>query len=286
VIGTVKLSGYDDLPIRSFTQRIDIPATLGGGGASKPQFSPVQLIRDPDYRSPPLNLIGAKGTHLQSAQIALANGALQVSLTEVTIDDIGVHIGENGKPQEHVGLGFKTIAWEWIGGGPSVVAKYNLATGQGEAAGEVGPDYAFFGAGVPAAPAVGETQFTQFDVGLSRESSLGGGGTAKASFNSLSMLMNAGQHTVSELGAAVTGFNIPEVNARLVTLDQNGLPHEPLKYSLVQSIVTSLVLSTTPAGIVQETFAVDYKKIKWEGQQENGGPTTEAGWDVAQNKEF
>lgn len=288
VIGSVKLEGFTDLPIRSFAQRVDIEPPVGGT-AGKPSFSPIQLIRDPDYRSPPLNLLGAKATHLSSAQLSVANGALKITLTEVTFDDIGVDIAQNGQPLEHVGLGFKTIEWQWSDGGPTVNVKYNLASGTSEGGGGgVSPDFVFFGPGVPAVPGVGETPFTQFKVGLSRDSSLGGGGggTAKASFSSLSMLTTAGKHTLGELAAALTGTNIPAINARLTALDQNGLPHDPLEYSLVDSTVALLALSTTPSGIVQETLAFDYKKIKWAGQPESGGPTTETGWDVVQNKEF
>ena len=280
VVGSIKLEGFTDLPIRSFTQRVDVVTTAGT--ASKPSFTPIELIRDPDYRSPALNVVAAKGTHLQAA-ISLANGALNVFLTDVSVDDIGVEINQSGVPQEHVSLGFKAIKWEWKDGSSAVSAQYNLNTSQGDGAGDVGADYMFFATGVATLP--GLIPFTQLTVGMTRNStSASGGGAAKASFNSLSMLMAAGNWTIPQLGTAVTGTHISSVIARITSGD--GPAFEPLKYHLIDSTVRSMSLSTTPTGLLQERFAVDYQKIIWQGQPQNAAPFTYGAWDVATDKEF
>ena len=279
------------MPIRSFSQHIDHAATVvvGGSGAGKPILSSIELVRDADYLSPDLNRLAARGNHVGDATILLANGTFRIRLTDVVVDDIAFEATQNAVPQEHVGLAFARIQWEWTDGGPSSVAAWDVLGASGGGSADVSPNFVFFGPGVPVQPGAGETPFTKLTVRTTVDGSIAlgtGGGGARPSFSSLTMVTGLGSETIQHLNAAVAGTHSPGINARFTELASDGTVRASLKYSLVDVTVTSLGLATTPTGAVQETVGFDYGKIKWEGLPPNGGGSHVASWDLTRNAEL
>jgi len=282
------LDNIGELPIRSFTQRIDRASTTStGGGGSKPVFSSIEIVRDADFHSPEVNRIGASGTHLQNATILLPGSGLKIRLKNLIIDDVGIETTQNGVPQEHVGLAFSHIEWEWSNGGPSSVVEFDVLTnvGGGGAGAEIN-DFVFFGQGVPVQPEAGESQFTKLTVSTTSTPVLGtGGGGTKPSFSPLTIQTGFSGGSLPHISAAATGIHIPRVNARFTALDNNGAVFAPLTYSVLGATVTSLALATTPSGAIQETLGLDYQQIRWLGTPPDGGASHQAAWDLAQNRE-
>jgi len=287
VVGSLALDNIGELPIRSFTQRIDRASSIATGGGSAPVFSSIEIVRDADFHSPLVNRVAASGNHLQNATILLPASGLKIRLKDVIVDDVGIDTTQNGVAQEHVGLAFAHIEWEWSDGGPSVVVEFDVYHNVGGGGVADMNDFVFFGQGVPVQPGAGESQFTKLTVSTTSTPVLGtGGGGAKPSFSPLTILTGfSGGGSLGHLSAAATGIHFPRVNARFTALDNNGAVFAPLTYSVLGATVTSLALATTPSGAIQETLGLDYQQIQWLGKPPDGGASYQAAWDLVQNKE-
>jgi len=278
-----------ELPIRSFSQRIDhVLADDGTGAASRAVFSTIEVLRDADFHSVAVNRLAAKGTHLEDATILFASTGLKIRLHDLVVDSVGVDTAPNGVLQERVSLAFARINWEWSDGGPSLVAEWDIVGNKGGGGGEVSPGFVFFGPGVPVQPQPGETTFTKLTVSTTGSPVFtgGGGAGAKSLFSPVTMLTGFGRDTIQLLSAAATGIHIERIDARFTALEADGTIYEPLKYSFFGATVTSIALVTTPTGALQQTLGLNYQRIQWLGQPPGGGGSHLAGWDLKQAKEF
>jgi type VI protein secretion system component Hcp len=243
-------------------------------------------VRDADINSPDLNLLAVSGQHIPTAKIVLAGGALKITIGNVVFDDIGVDEIQGGLPLEHLALGFQTIKWEWTDGGPTRSVEFDLAQNVSSGGGNPNPGFVFFGPGVPADIGAGDTPFTKLSIGATISASTGGtggGGTGKAVLSALTLLTTMGSDTVPQIGAAVSGSLLPNINARFTALGDNGQPYDRLSYALEQVQVSSFGLQTTPTGVVEQEIGFSYQKIRWDGNSPSGAASHTASWNTATN---
>ena len=77
-------------------------------------LSSILIGRYSDYQSPVLTFLTAQGQSVATAKIVLANGALEIALTNVLVGQVGTDSTQNGTPIEKLSLSFRKITWVQI----------------------------------------------------------------------------------------------------------------------------------------------------------------------------
>ncbi len=297
-IGSITIHNSDgdlvtDAPILTFAQRVDVPTdpTVGSGGATGvPVLSSILIGRYSDYQSPVLTFLTAQGQSVATAKIVLANGALEIALTNVLVGQVGTDSTQNGTPIEKLSLSFRKITWTYTTQNPdgsqgaSVVASYDVMTQEGTGGGFT-PKFVFLAPGVPQAPFADQTPFSNLALQLTKPASApgSGGGTGSVTFSPVTLTTPISAQTVGQLGTALKEEpNASVVMAHFTALSQDGVSYyDRMRYELTNTLILSVAIDTTPTGTLQETLGFDFRKIKWTTQSP-GQPDLVREWDRLQ----
>jgi type VI protein secretion system component Hcp len=265
-VGTLTLATVvTDVPIRKFSQSIDVPWTAGGP-AAKPQFSQIVIERDSGEGSPVIEHTLSMGTGLASASIVLGN--LTIDLTKVNVMGVSAATPRGALAQEAISLSFASITYTWAEPNKPVrTMTYDLAKNVGGSNTTQAFTYGYFPAGVaPDAAYVPISSFAHQIV----TPSLG----AKPQFGTLSVVKSVGADTLDTFGLVVSGKGGSTVDVDFfaeATTINNGVQLEGV-------VVSSVALSTDASGAVSEKTAFGYQTINW-----TAGNVSQ-GWDVIANK--
>ncbi len=291
VVGVLALDGFDTVPIRAFTQSVQVPTSASGGGVAKANFSPIRIARDQDALSPELYLTAAKGVHIPSAEIVLAGGNLTIELDDILLTQASTDSMQNGIPLEELGLAFGAIQLTWSeSGSAAITASWDIVQNTGSG-GSLDANYAFFGPGVGASGYPNNwVHLTEFATGINVNVVIGagGGGAGKAAFAPLTLTNAAMRHTVNHVVAVASGQHTSDTSAHFIALNPNndGTKFERFRYDLEEVTGTGIVLETTPDGALTESLSLGYSRITWTALKSPGSPAISAGWDIANNQEF
>jgi type VI protein secretion system component Hcp len=289
VVGSFSTDELGSMPILSFTQSVELPASVGGGGAAKPVFSKFQIAFESGLASPLLNLWTASGQSQPAAELLLDDDAFVIELENVRFVDVGVDTVQNGLPVETLELVFGRIRWtaNANGPGPAVEAEYDLGSGAGTGGGLPTSDFVFFGPGVDPAAFPDSLPFSS----MTRRHSVapgsgGGGGAGKASFTPLTLLTPSSADTPLHFGAATFGDVVSEASVRFTERADDESVVDRLAHHLEQVVVRQVTLGTTPSGTLEESLSLDYRRIEWTSEPVDGGPSVTTNWDVQANAPF
>ncbi|MGB8297467.1 MAG: type VI secretion system tube protein Hcp, partial [Polyangia bacterium] len=291
-IGTLTLGNLvAAAPIFTFAQRIDVPSSIHsatGAGSGKVTASDIQISRTSDQQSPLVALLAAQATAVQTATIVLANGAFQIVLNDVFVNQVGTASTQNSVPVETLSLSFGKVTWTYTAQNPdgssgaSVVATYD-GEGDSSSGGGFTPKFVFFGAGVDQSQFADQTPFSSLALQLtnSATSQAGtGAGSASSSATPVTLVTSVSGQTIGQFGTAVQGSILPSVLAHFTALAPAiGQTVDRLRYEMTNVQVTSVEITTTSAGALQESLGLDFTKIKWTAQSLTGGADVVATWN-------
>jgi type VI protein secretion system component Hcp len=270
---------FSNAPIRSFSQRVEIP-WVDSGPAGIAQVSLVQIVRDLDDASPKLAHAAALSTTVSTAQLVLASGALTIGLTSVKVMDANSDSVQDGVPVEKITLAFRTMTWTYNNGGEPVTFTYDMSTHEGTGGFTLTPQFVFLGAGVDAAAAQGATLFSKLVFGLTVPQSLPGQGTGRAAVSPLTVVTGITAETVKQLSAAVGQTSSDSVTARFIALATSGTAVDRMAYTLANPRLSAVAIDTSPTGVLQATVAIRTGgMIVWTAQPLNGGPAVTTQWN-------
>ena len=258
-------------PIRTFSQRVDVP--WDNGPAGKAKVSAIQISRDSDLSSPPLALLAANGTVTSTAQVVLASGAFTIGLDNVKVTDVSTDSTQDGVPIEKLTLLFQKVTWTYSSGSSSTTVTYDpMADTTG---GPLTPNFVFFGQGVDPSYYAGQTPFTKLVFGLTGPNPEVG----KTVVSPLTLATGITEETVKQFGTAIAIKGTNTVTARFTALGTTG-PVDRVRYVVKNVVVKSMAIDTAPAGVLQETLALQVGgKITWTAQPLTGGDDVTAEWD-------
>ena len=265
-IGTFTLETVvTDVPIRKFSQSIDVPWTVGGP-AAKPQFSPIVIERDSGEGSPGIEHTLSMGKGLASASIVLGN--LTIDLTKVNIMGVSAATPRGAQAQEAISLSFAAITYTWAEPNQPVrTVTYDIAKNVGGSGITQAFTYGYFPAGVaPDAAYVPVSSFAHQIV----TPSVG----AKPQFGVLSVVKGVGVDTLDTFGLVASGKSGSTVDVDFfadATTINNGVQLEGV-------VVTGVAISTDASGALSEKASFGYQTINW-----TAGNVSQ-GWDVIANK--
>ena len=290
VVGSVSLDDLQNIPIRTFSERVDVDATplSSGGGSGRPRLSDIQISRDSDISSPKLALFAATGHVIRDAQLVLAGGALTIALSDVTVTQFSSDSTQDGVPIEKLSLSFASVVWTFNGGSTSTMASYDARLDRGTGGGALNPAFVFFGQGVDPGSFPDQTPFSKLAIQLTNPATPGGvgggGGAGKVTISPITLATGVNEETVRQLGVSTQGRITPSVTAHFTALDVNGAIFDRLSYRVQRTVVTSVAIETNPQGALQETLGLQGTQIVWTAQSPTGGPEATAGWDVVANR--
>jgi type VI secretion system Hcp family effector len=134
----------NSITVYSFSLGVSTPPPpIGGGGASKPDFSDLNLMKALDSASSPLMFNSAMGTTLNNVVLTYINEfgkpAYSITLNNVTVTSVQVSGSDGGgTPTESISLHFQSIQWSYqkytVTGQPvgsPITHTWNLATNTG-----------------------------------------------------------------------------------------------------------------------------------------------------------
>jgi type VI secretion system Hcp family effector len=294
-----------DVPVLSFSQRVDVASSIHAGTGAGPgvaTVSPIQITRYSDTASPNVSLAAAQGTVIPTATIMLLpydiggptlQHALSITLTDVIVSQVASDATtQNNIPLEKLSLSFGKIKWEYTPRtddgttAPSTITTYDV-TSKG-----VEGNYGYYPTFVNFAPNVShfhfenETPFSSLAVQLTNSATgHAGTGAGPGSISPLSLVVPVFGDTFGEFGSALKGTSVPLVTAHFL-VSGAGTPFDRLRYQMTNAQVVSVAIVTTSTGSLQETVGFDFIKIKWEAQTMNAdgsmGPVTTAEWTPTQ----
>ena len=271
VIGTLTIAGLDAIPVRALTFAVNVPPTVVGGGASKPQLSQIDVIHDLGTASPALNLRVNNGVHMAVANIVI--GDFSIRLDDVILGGVAVVGAHNQRPVESLSLNYRRIEWSWQGG--VRVSSFDRAGNLGSGPNLQTLAFAFFGTGVTPDPALIPIAEYAHSMRLPCDPIGGGGGGAcKVTHEPVTVQKRVDAATIDHLGLAVTGSHLQGVDLRWL-LTNTEIHH---RVQLSEATISGVRLTTTPDGSLSESVDVEYGQIRWT----TGTVTT--GWDVAGNR--
>jgi len=282
VVGVLSLGDLDAVPIRSFRQAVRTVASMGGGGAARPTFEPIELVRDAGFGSPGLSLQVARGLLTDEAEIVLAGGDFAIKLEDVFITEVGVNDIQDGVPLERIGLSFGKVTWEWSGDGPTVEFEWDVRANTGGSV-SIDPVFVSFGPGVSPGDYAGEIPFKELQTGLGAVPPSGGGGAGRAVFAPLTLVTTPEKEIVSHFGSVASGALSPSVSAHFTALNTDGDAIDRLRYDLEHVRTEAVELVTNPDGSLSESISFDYGSIVWTAESLSGGAEQSGGWDVRAN---
>ena len=266
-------------PIRTFSQRVDVPWGLSGP-TGQAQLSAIQISRDTDVSSPNLALIAANQQATSTAQIVLAGGALTIGLTNVILTQFSTDSTQDGAPIEQLTLIFTKETWSY---GSSTVTYDPSSENGGSGGGPVGPKFVFFGQGVDPSSFSSETPFSKLVMSLTSPTGTGpGSGLAgNTVFSPLTLVTGVSVQTLSELGAALRQTTTQAVTAHFTALDNNNAIVDRMRYDMQNVQVSTVAIDTAPNGTLQDTVGFQPAKITWTAQSLTGGPNVTTTWNIA-----
>lgn len=266
VVGSLTLPGaLTAAPIRSFSQSIDIPITLGpgtGGGFAKPTFSDIQVVRDAGDGTPPLDLLVNDQKHLATADIVIGN--LSVHLKDVVVSRVTVGGVQAGHAQETISLYFSTVDWTWQEGKePAKTVSWDRLKNTGGGGTSLPPSLAYFAPGVAASADYVPITSYSHDMGCTPS-------PCKVAHSSIIVQKTAGADTVDTLGVAAT---TKHTSALDITWFTSGTTASH-SLTLADVQVSNVTLSTSDDGTLTESDGFAYSTIKWTAGK------VQTGWDL------
>jgi type VI protein secretion system component Hcp len=291
VIGSVTLGDLVlNAPIRAFSQRADSTASAhsgAGAGSGTATVSAIQISRDSDQESPLITLVAAQGSDLKTAKIVLAQGALVIDLTNPRVSQIGSNSTQDGVPIENLSLTFDKVTWTYTQSstdgtaGSSTVASYDAVAGVGSGGGMTpSSKFVFFGPGVSQVPYAGQIPFSALSMQLSNQGTghVGAGaGSGTVDVSPLTLITGISGQTIAQLGTALVADDVKGATAHFTALDNTGSAFDRLQYKMTGVVlVTSVAISTTPAGTLQESLGFDFNTITWTAQASATSPPVTA----------
>jgi type VI protein secretion system component Hcp len=292
LVGVLTLGSVHTVPIRGFSQRLDVPLTVAGGGGSgagKVTATPIVITRDVDRSTPVLDVDAAAGTVIPSAEIVLADGALTIDLEDVFITEIDVDGFQDDVPQEHLALTYARAHWSYSAQGQAAVAvDFDFET-QAGGGGTLAKDFGFFGHGARSAIDNFWIPITDFSSGFSVPFSAAGGGAGvgKPAFTPLALTTGVGKQTIEDLGQLLAGSHADSVAVHFRAVDDQGEVFDRLRYELTNVLVGSVVLETTGTGTtLSENLGLAFEKVNWVALPNAESAEIQGGYDLAASKTF
>jgi type VI protein secretion system component Hcp len=268
-------------PIRGFSQRADIPLDpVTGRPTGMAQVSDIQISRDSDAASPKLAFVAAIGTTTDTAQIVLAGGALTIGLQAVKVSLASTDSSQDGVPIEKLTVHFRKATYTYNSGSSSATFTYDPLSDRGSS-GPIPftPNFVFFGPGVDPGSYAGQTPFTKLVFGVT------GPSTGRAVVSPLSLVTGVTAETIKQLSMVVAEEPTQNVTARFTAIDTSGVAVDRMRYALASTLASSVVIETSPTGVLQETMALQVGgKITWSAKPLAGGDEVSTEWDPTSNR--
>jgi type VI protein secretion system component Hcp len=287
VVGVLTIDSIGTMPIRFFSQTVQVqnPMAGGGTGAGRAVFSPIVITRDQDSHSPQLRVAAAGGNHFETADIVLDDGKLTIELEQVRVTGDATDTIQDGRLLDELALDYRRIAWTWNDGGPSISAEWDLVANTGNGGGSVEGDYAHFGPGVNQASYPDEwIALTQFATAISVPASdSGGGGAGRAVFQPLTLATAVSGATIGHFASVARGTYGEEASVHFPAVTTGGVAYERIRYDVEQVLGAGVTIETTPTGDIVESLSIGYRRIRWAAKDSPTSPEVRAGWDLSAN---
>lgn len=259
-VGTLAVKGGTPLPIYGFSQTVQTPFLVGGGGAAKPKFSDVVVRHAVTDDS--IALI-ERATMGKLADVTIALGNLEIVLSNTRVTSVAASGTGPGIPQESVSFSFSAIKWTWQEANqPAHLLEWDLVKASGGGGQVTNFNFGFFPPGATPDPAY--TPIRAYDHAFNTPA-----GT-KPAHDPVSIKKAVDVVTLSELGAGLSpkGGN----TLKLDWYSDETTVNNSLELDGVA--VTEVALTTGDDGTLNESASFVYSKILW------STPKSQATWDV------
>jgi len=250
-VGTLTLAGIaSQLPIRKFSESINVAVTAGSGASAKPTVSDIQVIWDVGASDPMVNSTISQGTLLASADITLGSN-LSLHLTNVHLDQLTIGPAQAGVAQETLSLSFETVQWKWqVGTAAATLVSFDVG-GTGSGSGVKSFKYAYFAPGVTPdttyLPISGYTHIITCPP------------SAKCTQGALSVQKTIGSETLDELALVTSGST--GLSAQLSWFTAAGTASNQIQ--LANAIVSAVSVTSNDDGTFAESVDFNYAQITW-----------------------